>query len=108
MRSGGDAVLGMIGLATKAGKTATGNEACDLAVKSAKAKLVIIAQDASENTKKPVIRSCENNNVAIKEFSTKESLGKFTGKPVRAVVAITDSGFANRIIELIDKIQEPR
>ena len=104
MRSAEDSVLGMIGLATKARKTATGSEACELAIKSMKAKLVILAKNASENTKNPVIRMCGNNNVAIREFSTKESLGKYTGKPVRAVVAITDSGFANRIMELIDMI----
>lgn len=106
MRSAGDSILGMIGLATKARKTATGSEACEIAIRSAKAKLVIVAKNASENTKNPVIRMCGNNNVAIREFSTKESLGKFTGKPIRAVVAITDSGFANRIIELIDAVPE--
>lgn len=106
MRSAADSILGLIGLATKARKTATGNEACELAIKCAKSKLVILAKDTSENTKNPIIRMCENNNVAIREFATKENLGKYTGKPIRAVVAITDNGFANRIIELIDRMQE--
>lgn len=106
MRNAEDSILGMIGLATKARKTATGSEACEIAVRSVKAKLVIVAKNASENTKNPLIRMCGNNNVAIREFSTKESLGKYTGKPIRAVVAITDNGFANRIIELIDAMTE--
>jgi ribosomal protein L7Ae-like RNA K-turn-binding protein len=106
MRNAEDSVLGMIGLATKARKTASGSEACEIAVRSAKAKLVIVAKNTSENTKNPLIRICGNNNVAIREFSSKESLGKYTGKPIRAVVAITDNGFANRIIELIDAMDQ--
>ena len=42
----------MIGLATKAGKTVTGEFMSEKAVKEGKACLVIVASDASDNTKK--------------------------------------------------------
>lgn len=104
MRSATDSILGLIGLATKARKTITGSEACELAIKSGKANLVILAIDASENTKKPIIRSCEYNETDIREFANKEDLGRYTGKSIRAIVVITDPGFAKRMIELIDNM----
>ena len=47
-----DKALSMIGLATKAGKIASGEFAVESAVRKGKACLVIIASDASDNTKK--------------------------------------------------------
>ncbi len=102
MRSVNESVLNLIGLATKAGKTVTGSAACEVSIKSAKSKLVIIAKDTSDNTRIPVRKLCEYKNLLIREFATKEELGKHTGKDIRAVVVIIDEGFAKRIIELID------
>ena len=45
----GNKVLSLIGLATKAGKTASGEFLTEREVKSGKAALVIVAGDASEN-----------------------------------------------------------
>ena len=50
----GNKVLSLIGLATKAGKTASGEFLTEREVKSGKAALVIVAGDASENTKKKI------------------------------------------------------
>lgn len=102
MRSRTDSILGLIGLATKARKTITGNEGCELAIKSGKSCLAILAADASENTKKPIIKLCGYHDAAIREFASKDVLGRYTGKPIRAIVVITDPGFAGRIMELID------
>ena len=44
--------LSMLSLATKAGKTVTGEFSTEKAVKEGKAYLVVVAQDASDNTKK--------------------------------------------------------
>ena len=102
MSSNVDSILGLIGLATKARKTVTGAEGCEAAIKSGKSMLVILAKDASEKTKMPVIRLCEHRQSQLREFASKDELGKFTGKPNRAIVVITDSGFAKRITQLID------
>ena len=45
-------VLSLIGLATKAGKTVSGEFSTEKSVKTGKGLLVIVAEDASENTKK--------------------------------------------------------
>ena len=47
-----DKVLSLIGLAMKAGQVVSGEFSVEKCIKSGKAKLVIIATDASENTKK--------------------------------------------------------
>ena len=43
--------LGMLGLAKRAGKVQTGEDICSKAVKSGVSKLIIVACDASDNTK---------------------------------------------------------
>jgi ribosomal protein L7Ae-like RNA K-turn-binding protein len=96
------AVLSMIGLATKAGKTITGNDACMTAIKRDKVRLILIATDASQKTKDPIINLCSHYDTVCKEFSTRDELGNFTGKNNRAMVAITDDGFAKRILELTE------
>ncbi|MBO6215288.1 MAG: ribosomal L7Ae/L30e/S12e/Gadd45 family protein, partial [Lachnospiraceae bacterium] len=47
-----DKVLSMIGLCMKAGKLKSGEFAVEETVKNGQARLVIVASDASENTKK--------------------------------------------------------
>ncbi len=95
-------IYSFMGLATKAGKLLSGEEACDKAVKSGKAKLVIVAGDASENTKKKFIDMCKYRGIDIRVFGEKDSIGRYTGKDVRSVVAILDWGFAGRLMEMID------
>ncbi|MDY5023246.1 MAG: ribosomal L7Ae/L30e/S12e/Gadd45 family protein, partial [Blautia sp.] len=50
--------MSLVGLATKAGKTASGEFSTEKAVKTGKAYLVLVAEDASENTKKKFRNMC--------------------------------------------------
>ena len=102
MKSEAESILGLIGLSKKAGKIEAGSNPCELAIKTDKSELVILAKDASEKTKEPILKLCGYHDVPVREFATKEELGRFTGKPIRAALAITDSGLAKRILELID------
>ena len=51
-------VLNMIGLATKAGKTVSGEFSTEKAVKTGKAWLVIVSEEASDNTRKMFTNMC--------------------------------------------------
>ena len=51
--------LSMIGLATKAGKVASGEFCTEKEVKSGRAYLVIVADDASEKSKKNFQNMCD-------------------------------------------------
>ena len=51
-------VLSLIGLATKAGKTVSGEFSTEKSVKTGKGFLALVADDASENTKKKFRNMC--------------------------------------------------
>ena len=51
-------IFSSLGLATKAGKTQSGEFSTEKSVKSFKAFLVIVAEDASDNTKKMFTNMC--------------------------------------------------
>lgn len=95
-------VFSMIGLATKAGKTKSGEFSVEKAVKSGIAYLVIVAEDASDNTKKKFRNMCEFYQVPIFFYGLKEELGHAMGKEQRSSMAVLDEGFANAVKLKID------
>ena len=90
-------VYGMIGMAMKAGRVASGEFATEKAVKSGKAALVIVAEAASENTKKKFRNMCDYYEVPIRFLGQKEELGHAIGKEFRASLAVLDTGLAKAI-----------
>lgn len=88
-------VMGYLGLAARAGKMESGEFSTENAVKRGKARLVLIAGDASENTKKKFQNMCEYYHVPCCIFSDKETIGHAIGKEFRASCAITDGGLAS-------------
>lgn len=69
-------VLSLIGLATKAGKTVSGEFSTEKSVKTGKGFLALVADDASENTKKKFRNMCTYYEVPLYFLSDKESLGR--------------------------------
>ena len=96
-----DKALAMIGLAQKAGKIVSGEFATEKAVKTGKAALVIVAGDASENTKKMFTNMCTFYKVPIYFYGNKELLGNAMGKETRASLALLDEGFSKAIVNKI-------
>ncbi|MDO5294335.1 MAG: ribosomal L7Ae/L30e/S12e/Gadd45 family protein [bacterium] len=96
-------VLSYVGLATKAGKIASGEFLTEKTVKEKKAFLVIVAGDASDNTKKMFTNMCTHYKVPIYFIEDKEALGHAMGKQFRASLAVLDKGFADAIKKQLDK-----
>ena len=96
-----DKVFSMIGLAAKAGKVVSGEFSVEKAVKASQAYFVIVAEDASENTKKSFRNSCTFYKVPYVCFGKKEELGHWVGKAQRASICILDEGFAKSIMKKI-------
>ena len=94
--------LSLISLATKAGKTASGEFCNEKEIKTGYAELVIVAEDASDNTKKKFKNMCEFYEVPIYFYGDKDTLGHAMGKEFRATLAITDPGFAKGIMKHLD------
>lgn len=92
-----DKALSALGMAMRAGKLATGDEIVLKAVRANKAKLVIIAGDASDNTKKKFRDKCTSYDVPLMEVYDRVSLGRAIGKAERVVLAVTDVQFAGLI-----------
>lgn len=90
-------ILSLIGLATKAGKTVSGEFSTEKAVKSGTACLVLVSEDASANTKKKFQNMCTWYEVPIYFYGTKEELGAAMGKQFRASMAVTDPGLSDAI-----------
>ena len=97
--------LSLISLATKAGKTASGEFCTEKEIKTGMAVLVIVAEDASENTKKKFQNMCEFYEVPIYFYGDKDTLGHAMGKEFRASLAVTDPGFAKGIAKHLDAQQ---
>lgn len=94
-----DKVLSYLGLATRAGKIQSGEFSTEKSVKSGKAELVIVAEDASDNTKKKFKNMCTFYEVPFYVYGTKEALGACIGKEFRASLALEDTGFCNAIVK---------
>lgn len=98
-------ILSYLGLATKAGKLVSGEFMTEKAVKEGKARIVIVAEDASDNTKKMFSNMCEFYKVPLYIMSNKEMLGHAIGKQFRASVAVLDAGLANAIKKQFSMMQ---
>lgn len=98
-----DKVLSYIGLAMKSGNVVSGEFAVEKAVKSQKAHVVIVANDASDNTKKKFYDMCSFYEVPVVSYAAKEELGHAIGKDYRAVAAINDAGLAGAVIKNINQ-----
>ena len=90
-------VYSSLGLATKAGQTQSGEFCTERAVKTGQAFLVLVAQDASDNTKKMFTNMCTYYEVPCVIYGTKGELGHAMGKEMRASLAVTGEGFAKMI-----------
>ncbi len=101
-----DRILSMLGLAEKAGRIASGEFSAEKAVKSHKAYLVIVASDASDNTKKMFQNMCSYHRVPCFIYGTKEELGHYIGKQYRASVAVTEEGFAKSLVSKLQILEK--
>ena len=90
-------ILSLVGLATKAGKTVSGEFSTEKAVKTGTAYLVIVSEEASGNTRKKFENMCSFYQVPVYFYGTKTELGASMGKEFRASMAVTDQGFADAI-----------
>ena len=89
--------LFMLSLSMKAGKLLTGEQTVETALKKGDARLVIVAEDASDNTKNKFLNKGKYYNIPTLIFGSRDALSHAVGKFNRTVFAITDEGLAERI-----------
>lgn len=98
-----EAWMSLLGLATRARKTISGEGLVIKEIQKSKAKLVLISKDASENTMKKVQDKCSYYRIPYLFVESREKLGHAIGKEARVVVALLDQGFATKIASLLDE-----
>lgn len=81
----------------RAGKVVAGEFMVENGIKDGSVHLVLIAEDASDNTKKKFRNMCDYRKIPFEILETKESLGKAIGKDIRATIGITDEGFTKAL-----------
>ncbi|MDT3959635.1 ribosomal L7Ae/L30e/S12e/Gadd45 family protein [Staphylococcus kloosii] len=99
-------IVNFLGLAMRAGKVKTGESVIINEIKKHKIQLVIIAEDASENTKKVIQNKCESYHISFRIFGTRSELGQALGKAERVNVGITDQGFAKKLLSMIEEYRK--
>ena len=83
-----DKVLQMLGLAARGRKIESGEFSTEKAVKAGKAGLVIVAKDASDNTKKLFRNMCAFYEVPYYEYAVKEDVSENSiGLPLQLPIA---------------------
>jgi ribosomal protein L7Ae-like RNA K-turn-binding protein len=88
-------ILNYIGLAKKAGALALGEEDTGAAVRAGKAKLLILAADASDNAERRAEGFVYGTQTALITVPfTKETLARITGAGGCAMAAFMDLGLA--------------
>ena len=92
-------VLSMLGIAAKSGNVVSGEFSTEKAVKSFRAYVVIVSEEASENTRKKFTNMTDFYQVPMYIFGTKDELGSCIGKEFRASLAITDENLAKAVMQ---------
>lgn len=93
-------INGMLGIAYRGKKVSIGDDAL-LKMRDAKVNLLLLAADASANTKKRYNDKAHFYHVAVIEYADKELLGKIFGKTLISAVGICDKNIASKITSLI-------
>lgn len=96
-------LLSLLGLAQKAGKVKSGEFSTESEIKAGKARLVLLSEEASENTLKKFRDMCSYRGVPMHVLPvSKDELGRHIGKAMRTSCAVSDAGFAGAMLKLLE------
>jgi ribosomal protein L7Ae-like RNA K-turn-binding protein len=97
-----DRLLSFLGLCKRAGQLISGADTVVRTMKDNKALLVLAANDFSDNSLKNVEKASVQYQIPLRTLPrSKEELSFALGKHC-GVVCITDKGFADKILTMID------
>ena len=97
-----DRVLQFLGICARGRHIQSGSFSVEKNVKKHRAALVLIAGDASENTKKDFRDMCSSYRTEYRIYGSKMAIGHAIGQEMRAVVCVTDRKMAEALCQKID------
>ena len=90
-------LLSLLGIARRAGKAALGFDTAADSMRSGKCRLLLLASDLSERTKRSINNAAQNAQVRTIVLNIPmETLGAAVGK-LTGIVAVNDKGFAEKM-----------
>ena len=98
-------IYSLLGLAARGRNVVSGEFSTENSIKDGSAVLVIVAEDASDNTKKRFRDKCSFYKVPIYTYGTKEELGHSIGKEERSSAALINEGLARTIMKHLEELQ---
>lgn len=97
-------IIGLIGLANKAGKVIGGGSMVSDELKSrVKPGLVMVASDVSEVIGGKIVFLADAHKVPHRTVLTKDDFGAVLGKAPRSALAIKPGGFVSQLLKAIDR-----
>ena len=100
-----DKVLNYLGLAARGRLLVSGYNTCVFMIDKRKVRLLVIAEDLSENSIKKITGIAERKNVPYRIYGSMRELSHKTGKTDSGIFGVTDENLAKVISEKIDNIE---
>lgn len=94
-------LFSLLGFAQRAGKLVSGETAVEQVLRRGKARMLLLATDASESTIGKLTGQAEKRSVPVHRIATREQIGEAIGRSPRASVAVVDEQFAGAIAEAL-------
>ena len=102
-----DNILSFLGLARRADALVMGEEPVGAAARAKGARLILVAADAAENTKRRAKHFAESGDCLLLPLPhDKDALGSALGRSSVALLALTDIGFANALAQKLKALDE--
>lgn len=95
-------IFNLLSMAQRANKVVSGELAVEKFVQSGRAKLLLVANDVSDATRKKYTNMANFYQVNLINILSKQMLGECIGKNYRAAIALDDDGFIKALLKLID------
>lgn len=95
-------MLGLLGLARRAGGVAAGTAAVRESVRDGSARLIVMAGDASSVQLKKIRSTIHNRTIPQVILGDRNTLGAAVGSAPLAAVAVTNEALADRLLRTID------
>ena len=98
-------IASYLGLARRAGKLLSGYRTCAGSIGKGSIKLIILAEDTSQNTKDKFVSLCGRHGIPCKNYASTDALSDMTGLSGRGIYGITEVNFAEAMVKEIENEQ---
>lgn len=96
-------VISYLGFAKKSGNLMAGVNTCTFALNKGKVRLVILAEDISENSEKKIMKEIRRRGVRYVKYGNGEEMSHAIGSQGRSVFAVCDRNFSEAILNEINR-----